>query len=354
MKTNNTKNLNTLGIDLAKNIFQLHGANEQGKTILQKRLTRKKLMEFMVQLPKCLIGMEACGGAHYWARKFRELGHEVKLMPPQHVKPYVKSNKNDKADAEAICEAVQRPNMRFVAIKEIPSQDLQSLHRIRSRLVKQRTALSNEMRGLLSEYGIVLGKSINKLKQELPLILENADNELSMGMRYCFQDLLEELKGLEKKISHYENCLKQVHINDERCQRIEKIPGVGIITATAMIPAIGNGKAFKNGRHFSAHLGLVPRQHSSGGKETLLGISKRGDSYLRTLLIHGARSVIRHVGEKQDKQSEWIRKKVEKRGFNRACVALANKNARVIWKLLSTGQEYDPKHISKPNRKKAA
>jgi transposase len=334
------KRISIMGIDLAKAVFQLHGTDAQGKMVFQKKLRRSELKEFIVKLSPCLIGMEACGGSHYWAREFEKMGHTVRLISPQFVKPYVKSNKNDAADAEAIAEALSRPSMRFVPIKPIANQDIQCLHRIRARLVRNRTALSNEIRGFLCEYGIVLPKSVRQLRMQVPLILEDATNELSSMARDLFAGLLEELKNVEDQITKYDRKIGEIYKKHEVCQRIGKIEGVGPITATAILAAVSDAQVFKNGRQFSAWLGLVPKQHSSGGKTTLLGISKRGDRYLRSLLIHGARTVVTYAKRKKDDRSRWITEKEKTRGFNKACVAVANKNARIIWALIAHGTEY--------------
>lgn len=334
------KELSMLGIDLAKNVFQLHGTDKKGHEVLKKKLNRSKLAEFVANLPCCMIGMEACGGAHHWARKFTGFGQEVRLISPQFVKPYVKSNKNDQTDAEAIVEAMSRPNMRFVPIKGVWHQDVQGLHRVRERLMKNRTALSNEIRGLLQEYGIVVVQGIGRLKKELAWIIEDRTNELSPMGRELFEKLVEELKEVEKRIAYYDQKIEEIYRSNEVCQRISKIEGVGPITATAMVAAISDAKAFKNGRQVSAWLGLVPRQNSSGGKTVLLGISKRGDRYLRSLLVHGARAVLKTVSNKKDRRSRWLIEKKKTRGYNRACVALANKNARIIWALMSSGEQY--------------
>ena len=334
------KKATTMGIDLAKNVFQIHGINKKGETVLRKRLTRGKVKEVMVNLPTCLIGMEACGGAHYWARVCKKYGHEVKLMSPQYVKPYVKTNKNDTADAEAIAEAVGRANMRFVPVKEIWQEDIQAIHRIRERLIHNRTALTNQIRGLLQEYGIVIAEGISKLKRELPIILEDGENELTHRSRRVFRELWEELKVLEQEIKKYKEEIEDIYRASEVCQRIGKVEGVGPITATALVAAVGDARVFKNGRQMSAWLGLVPKQNSSGGKERLLGISKRGNRYIRTLLIHGARSVVATARHKKDARSHWIAEKEKSRGFNKACVALANKNARILWALMAHQAEY--------------
>lgn len=334
------RRISTVGIDLAKSVFQLHGTDVQGKAVMQKKIRRAELKPVIANLSPCLIGMEACGGSHYWAREFERMGHTVRLISPQFVKPYVKSNKNDAADAEAIAEAVTRPNMRFVPIKQTGHQDIQCLHRVRQRLIHNRTALSNEIRGLLNEYGIVIPKSLRRLKERLPLILEDASNELSPMARDLFAGLQEELRNIEKQTEKYEAKIRKIFEESEVCQRIKEIEGVGPITSTAIIASVSNPQVFRNGRQFSAWLGLVPRQNSSGGKTTLLGISKRGDGYLRSLLIHGARSVVTNAKKKKDRRSLWIAGKETSRGFNKACVAVANKNARIIWALMAHGTEY--------------
>lgn len=332
--------LTVVGIDLAKEIFQIHGANKEGRQVLSERLRRNNVTNYIAKLPKCLVAMEACGGAHYWARTFQKLGHEVKIISPQFVKPYVKSNKNDYVDAEAIAEAATRPSMRFVPIKQVWHQDIQMLHRIRERLIKERTALTNEIRGFLAEYGMVVPKGVHHIKNQLPLILEDGDNELSEMGRELFARLLEELRRLEKEVKIYEEKIGYYYQNLESCQRLGEIDGVGPITATAMLYALSDPHLFKNGREFSAWLGLVPKQRSTGGKELLLGISKRGDKYLRKLLIHGARAVVNRGGNNRDKRGRWIMEKKASRGYNRASVALANKNARIIWALLAHGERY--------------
>jgi len=333
-------NISVLGIDLAKNIFHVHGVDRAGKTVMRKKLMRAQLPAFIAQLRPCLIGMEACGSAHYWARQFQAFGHTVKLMSPQFVKPYVKSNKNDTQDAEAICEAVTRPSMRFVAIKTVEQQDIQSLHRIRSGFVQRRTALANQLRGLLNEYGIIIPQGITQLPKYLPLLLENTENRLTAMSCTFFAELYAQFITLDKQIKQYTRQLEQLAKNLDVCQRLMNVPGVGALTATALIAAVNQGKEFKKGREMAAWLGLVPRQHSTGGKSKLLGISKRGDTYLRTLLIHGARSVIRHQEKQTTFKGSWVCGVIERRGKNKACVALANKNARILWALLSKDVEY--------------
>jgi len=297
-----------LGIDIAKNVFQLHGVDELGKVSLKKRLQRKNLLTFLSNMPCCLIGMEACSSSNYWAREILKLGHEVKLISPQYVKPYVKTNKNDYNDAEAICEAVDRPNMRFVSVKSIDQQDVQSLHRLRSRLVDQRTALVNTVRGILTEYGVIFPQGITHIRQNLRATLEDIDNPLTPMIREIMHDLMNEFIALDQKIDKFDHRIQILSKNNEICQKLLTIPGIGPMAATALVAAIGDISVFKSGRHLSAWLGLVPRQSSSGNKTVLLGISKRGDKYLRKLLVHGARAVIFRF----KKRTKWITDLVER------------------------------------------
>ncbi len=334
-------NITRIGIDLAKNVFQLHGVDKYEKVVIRKQLKRAQMLEFFANNSPMLVGIEACGGAHYWARELTRLGHIVKLMAPQHVKPYVKSQKNDKNDAEAICEAVSRPTMRFVSTKSVEQQDMQAIHRVRERLIKARTALTNEVRGLLAEYGIVIAKlGIPATRNGLMLALEDAENGLSDKLRELLHDMQEELIAREERIKHYAIKIQQ-HVNtDERVKRLLEIEGVGPISASAIVTAVGNAKQFRSGREFAAWLGLVPSQRSSGGKECLGGISKRGDKRLRTLVIHGARAVIKSSEKKTDKRSLWVNALVARRNKNIATVGLANKNARIMWAMLSKEKEY--------------
>lgn len=334
--------LSVVGIDIAKRVFHLVGMDVTGNIMFRKRLSRKALMPFIMQLPAVTIGMEACGGAHYWARRFRDQGHEVKLIAPQFVKPYIKSNKNDTRDAEAIGEAMTRPTMRFVSIKEVAQQDVQALHRVRERLMKARTALVNEIRGLLHEYGIVLPQGVSKFRKSFIHQLEAEQAKLTPLSQALFHKLFDEFVTLEEQVSYYEEKLEAMAHQHPECQRLLTIPGIGVLTATALIAAVSDTSMFTNGRQFAAWLGLVPRQHTTGGKDRLLGISKRGDGYLRKLLIHGARSTVRWLGDKTDRRSQWIRELVTRRGKNRAAVAVANKNARIVWVLLSRSEVYRP------------
>jgi transposase len=329
-----------LGIDLAKQSFQLHGVDEAGQIALRKKLNRLQVAAFVARMEPCLIGLEACGGAHHWVSVFKSFGHTVRMIAPQFVKPSVKSNKNDAVDAEAICEAVQRPNMRFVPEKSIEQQDLQSLHRIRSQIVARRTAQANQVRGLLLEYGIIIPKGISYIRRQIPLILEDADNGLSNLFRQLLNDLYLEFVHLDERVDALEETLKALCAQSEDCQRLLTIPGVGLLSATALVAAIGDIRVFKNGRELAAWLGLVPRQHSTGGKATLMGISKRGDTYLRTLLIHGGRTVVRVADKHQDRKNQWVCEVEQRRGKNIAAVAVANKNARIAWALLSKQTTY--------------
>ena len=332
--------ITTVGIDLAKNVFQIHAVNEHGKTVLKKQLKRDQVAEFFVNLPPCLIGMEACGSAHYWARKLVSLGHTVKLMAPQFVKPYVKTNKNDAADAEAICEAVARPNMRFVPIKNIEQQSVLALHRVRQGFVKARTAQANQIRGLLGEFGLIIPQGIANIAKRVPELIEDASNELSGSLRLLIDGLMAHLKELDRQVDELDAKIKEWHRASDASRKLAMIPGIGPVTASALIATIGDAKNFDNGRQMAAWLGLVPKQNSSGGKNVLLGISKRGDTYLRTLLIHGARAVIYAAQQKKDKVESWLSRLLERRNMNVAAVALANKNARIVWALLARDREF--------------
>jgi transposase len=335
------KDIKVLGIDLAKDVFQLHGVNALGKQVLKKRIERDKLAEYIANIPQCTIAMEACGGSNYWARVFQRQGHHVKLISPQFVKPFVKTNKNDANDAEAIVEAASRPSMHFVPIKQVEQQDIQSIHRVRSRVIKNRTALINEIRGLNLEYGIAIPLGALKVKSHLRLIIDDQNNELTISSRELMQELYDELVDMEARLKKLEKKIKLICKENDQCRRILNIPGVGELTATAIIAAVPNANEFKNGRHMSAWLGLIPRQSSSGNKQVLLGISKRGDRYLRTLLIHGARSALCRCKNTESKYGEWLTGKKASLSLNKAAVALANKNARIIWALLKTGKEFD-------------
>jgi transposase len=322
--------ITTVRIDLAKNVFQVHGIDERGKAVLGKQLRRAQVAVFFANLPPCVIGMEACASAHHWARTLQGFGHTVRLMAPQFVKPYVKTNKNDVADAEAICEAVGRPNMRFVPVKSIEQQAILSVHRVRQGFVKARTAQANQIRGLLGEFGLVIPQGIINVAKRVPEILEDASNELPVPFRHLIDRLTTHLKELDRQVKEFEGEIIAWHRSSELSRKLEKIPGIGPLD---------------NGRQVSAWLGLVPRQSSSGGKPTLLGMSKRGDAYLRTLLIHGARSAILAAKNKVDNTNGWLTNLLKRRHPNIAAVALANKNVRTAWAMLAHGREFKADYV---------
>ena len=334
-------NITTVGLDLAKSVFQVHGVDLHGKPAIKKQLRRDQVAPYFANLPPCLVGMEACGSAHHWARKLQSLGHTVRLMAPQFVKPYVKTNKNDAADAEAICEAVARPNMRFVPVKNVEQQAVLALHRVRQGFVKARTAQANQIRGLLAEFGLIIPKGIAHIARRVPELLEDGANELPGSFRLLMQRLMDHLKELDRQVDELEAQISAWHRSSELSCKLEKIPGIGPITASALVATVGDAKSFQNARQMSAWMGLVPRQSSSGGKTTLLGISKRGDTYLRTLLIHGARSVVR-TAERRRSPDDWLIRLQQRRSHNVCAVALANKNARMAWALLARDREFEP------------
>lgn len=338
--------ITTVGIDLAKNVFQVHAVDERGRVVLRKQLRRDQMTSFFANLPPCVIGMEACGSAHHWARTLKSLGHDARLMSPQFVKPYVKSNKNDVADAEAICEAVARPNMRFVPVKSIEQQAVLSLHRVRQGFVKARTAQANQIRSLLGEFGLIMPAGISHVAKRVPRLLEDASNPLPGSFRQLITRLTEHLKDLDTLVGEFEAQIKAWHRSSELSMKLEKIPGIGPLSASALVASIADANSFANGRQLSAWLGLVPRQHSSGGKPALLGISKRGDVYLRTLLIHGARSAIVAAQRKAVNTNVWLAGLLGRRHPNVAAVALANKNVRTVWALLAHGREFRPNYAA--------
>lgn len=334
-----------IGLDLAKQVFQIHGVDRKESVICRRQLRRSQMEAFFRKLEPCLIGMEACASSHHWARLLQSMGHEVRLIAPQFVKPYVKGNKNDANDAEAICEAVSRPGMRFVPVKSIAQQDLQALHRIRTELIHQRTAKVNQTRGLLGEYGIVLAPRVTQLRRALPILIEDADNGLSPRFRHLLEGLRADLVYLDEQIAILDQDMQKQANADETARRLQQLRGIGPITATALVAALGDGSMFRRGRDAAAWVGLVPGQHSSGGKDKLLGISKRGDAYLRTLLIHGARAVVKMAKDKTDPLSQWIQALCTRRNKNVATVALANKTMRLAWALIRSGTDYDPDYI---------
>ncbi|WP_114196220.1 IS110 family transposase [Edaphovirga cremea] len=330
----------TVGIDLAKNVFAVHGVNKNGKSVLVKpKVVRSALPDLIANLPPCLIGMEACSGAHYWARLFRQFGHDVRLMAPKFVSPYRmagKTGKNDAADAIAICEAVQRPNMRFVPIKDESQQAMQCLHRTRQGFIEEKTATYNRLRGLISEFGIIAPQSPDALRH----IVSDQKEELPAQVRQCVEDLLEHVTSIEDKIAVYDRILSRVAKTDLRSQRLMELKGIGPTTACALVASIGNAHDFKNGRQLAAWLGLTPSQYSSGGKSKLGRITKAGDSYLRTLLVQGARSVMIGAEKRMDSFSRWVCSLIERRGYWRAVVAIAAKNARLCWASLYYGDDF--------------
>jgi transposase len=334
--------LHTIGIDLGKTVFHLVGLNLRGEVVVRKKCSRKQLLHFTANLKVRLIGMEACGGSHFLGRALREQGHEVRLIPAQYVKPYVKTNKSDYIDAEAIAEAVGRPRMRFVAIKTDDQLDLQSLHRVRERWVMRRTAVINQVRGLLLERGITVRKGRCHVEAALPGILEDADAKLSGALRVLLAQLKLELDHLEMRIDQADAVIKKTAGENEACRRLVTIPGIGPVTATAVIAAIGNGAAFRKGREFAAWLGVVPGEHTTGGKQKLLGISKRGNSYLRRLFVHGARAVLQQSAKQSSGLSAWLAQLTARTHRNVAAVALANKLARFAWAVLARNEVYRP------------
>lgn len=336
-----------LGVDLAKRVVQLHGVNLQDRTVLRRSVSVSRFAEFMVHMPPCVVAMEACSTAHYWARKLTSMGHTVKLIAPHFVAPYRKggvSGKNDAADAEAICEAVGRPSMRFVPIKTVEQQGIATLHRMRQGWIEERTALINRLRGLLAEFGLSLPQRVEALN-EIPQLLEDASNELPGAARRVLSAGWEHLQLLNHRVNDVERQVEQHAKHDERAARIMALPGVGPITASALIAAIGDAHEFKNARQFAAWLGLTPRQNSSGGKTQLGSITKRGDAYVRMLLILGARSALMTATRRTDRVSRWLLDLQARLGWRKALVALANKHARIIWALLRRNEPFDLNHV---------
>ena len=332
--------LTTIGIDLAKSVFQLHGVDAHGEVLFRKKLRRGAVLDFLGDLPPCLVGLEACATAHFWAREIGALGHEVRMIPPAYVKPYVKRQKNDAADAEAICEAVTRPTMRFVPVKSAQRQGVMMLHRTRDLLMRQRTMMLNAIRAHLAEFGIITAQGPQKLAALLEAMRGNDMPGLPDIARSALISLMAQLDSLAAEIRTLERRLMVWHREDETSQRLETIPGVGLITATALSASIPDPSVFKSGRQFAAFLGLVPRQNSSGGKERLGRISKMGDGYLRRLLVVGATSVIRRVGTNTSATGNWVRRLLERKPARVATVAMANKTARIAWAVLARGETY--------------
>jgi len=333
----------TIGLDLAKNVFQVHGADEQGKRVYTKRLKRGQVLEFFAQHPIARVGMEACGGAYDWARRIEALGHEVKLMAPQHVKPYVIGNKTDARDARGIAEAAARASVPALALRSEESQQCTVLHTVRSQWMKQRIACANEMRGLLAEFGEIVPKGMKQFRAHVNAALERLRPRLPL-FAGVLDDMLEQLRKFEENIAKLEGQIKQLHVNSPASRLIEGICGVGVLSATAVVARYGGCENFDSSRKFASAIGLTPKEHSSGDKQMRLGISKRGDPYVRYLLIHGARSVLKVRMNNPAYQDDWVVRVARRRGVNIAVVALAAKNARRIWAMLRTGELFDPNH----------
>ncbi len=327
-------NVTTVGIDLAKNLFSVHGVDAGGAVRVRRTVSRSRLLELVAQLPPCEIGLEACSGAHEWARRFSGFGHTVKLMAARFVAPYRRGGKNDGNDAEAICEAVSRPNMRFVAVKSLSQQAVLTLHRVRQGFVQERTATINRVRGLLAEFGVVLPQAAAQVQRMAPARLE----QLPVLAAGALRDLLDHIRSLDERIVQYERQLEQHARSDERAKRIQQLSGVGPLSASAIVASVAEAGEFSNGRQFAAWLGLVPRQYSTGGKSRLGRITAKGDPYLRTLLVMGARSVLQTASRRSDHLAKWALALKQRRGYHRACVAVAAKHARIIWALLAKQQ----------------
>ena len=332
--------LKAIGFDLAKALFQLHGVDQEERPVLRRQLRRSQVLEFFARLEPCLVGMEACASAHYWGRKLAALGHRVRLIAPKYVKAYVKTNKNDARDAEAICEALLRPSMRFVALKSAEQQALLALHRMRQGLVDSRTALVNQLRGLLGEFGVVVSAGRRRFEQALPRLIAEDSAEVPALLRETLEPMRLQLLGLNEQIARLEARVAAWHRENEASRRAAEVPGVGVLTASAAVATIGDPHVFDSGRGFAAWLGITPGQHSTGGKQRLLGITKRGDSYLRKLFIHGARAC---VGAHRQGSDPWLDGLLARRPKNVAVVALAHRNARIVWALLASGARYAPR-----------
>ena len=333
--------ITTVGVDLAKQVFAVHGVDEHGKVMIKKTLRREQMVGFFTVLKPCVVAMEACGSSHYWARRLAQMGHTTKLIAPQFVKPYVKGNKHDAADAAAICEAASRPSMRFVSVKSPESQAVLALHRVREGFIKARTAHANQLRGLLAEFGLVVPLGMVRLFKDVKHMIADEGNDLPLLMRDLAQRLLSHLLELDRQVQEIDNQVRTLSRQSSLCQRLEQVPGIGPITATALVATVGEQiREFKNGRQLAAFLGLVPKQHSSGGKERLQGISKRGDGYLRRLLVHGARAVLHHTMSKVERAGSWLAQLAARRNHNIACVAQANKTARIVWAMMFHEREF--------------
>jgi transposase len=345
MQGTTMKHATVIGIDLAKIVFHLQGDDATGKRLFRKKLKATQVLAFLATHPPCLVAMEACASAHYWAREIKALGHDVRLIAPQHVKPYVKGNKNDWADAEAIAEAASRPKTRFVAVKSQEHLDVQHLHRVRERLVHNRTQLANQMRGFLLESGIAIAKTPRALKAFVDgLLAGEGAAGVSERLKETVAALRTELTELDAKVKAIDERIERFARGNDECRRLRTIPGLGPISATALWAATPDPRAFKNGRQHAAVLGLTPKHRGTGGENTILGISKRGDRYVRSLLVHGARAALVTADKRSDRVSAWAGRLKEKKGWNKAAVALANKNARIAWSILRWGTSFEPHH----------
>ena len=335
-------NVTLIGIDLAKSVFQICAVNQNGKVVFNRQVRRNHLMALIINHPDAIIAMEACSGSNFWGRELLQRGFEVRLIPPQHVKPFVKGNKNDRNDAFAITEAARRPHLRFVQPRTLAQIDLIQVHRVLDRKVRQRTALVNQIRGFMVEYGIIVSRGKDRLLQALPDLLEDATNGLTDSARSLLASLQLEWAELDRAIGELKRHIRTHSRSDEAAQRLMGIKGVGERIATAAVAFTGNGQSYRNGRHFAANLGLVPKEFSSGGKQTYGGMTKRGNRYLRRLLIQGAWSVVRYAERSQDRLSRWARQLIARRGKHKAAVAVANKLARIIWSMLYHRTQYNP------------
>jgi transposase len=343
--------ITVVGLDLAKQIIQVHAIDAQGRVVLRKAVRRERLLALLAQFPRCVVGMEACSGAHHWARELARLGHEPRIMAAEFVRPFRKSlaAKNDANDAEAVCTAVRQPNMRFVSIKSVEQQALLSLHRVRQGLIEERTATINRLRGLLAEFGVVIGQSPRAIERALPALLTDTERLPPLAQR-CSRALQEQVRALEARISDFDRDINQHAKASESAQRLMALIGVGAITASAVVATAGNARDYRNGRQFAAWLGVVPRQCSSGGKVRLGGITRRGDAYLRTLFIQGARSTLqsalRRTPQRRDRLSAWIVRLLQRVGYHKTLVAIANKHARISWVLLARGERFDSARLT--------
>jgi len=330
----------TIGLDIAKSIFQVHGVDAHGKPVLQRKLRRGEVLRLFANIEPCLVGIEACHSSHYWGRELSKLGHQVRLMPTQYVKPFVLGGKNDANDAAAICAAVRRPDMRWVAIKSAEQQSVQSLHRMRARLIQERTAKSNQIRSMFSEEGFVFARSIAQLRRSVVQLISQENTRLTPILRRLAAMYLEQLDALDRWLAELQAQLHELFVQREDCRLLASVPGIGPVVATALVGTVGDPRQFKNGRQFAAWVGLTPKQRSSGGKTMLGGITKHGDTYLRMMFVQGAQAVLRFVDRRSDRQSLWLKQLLTRRHKNVVVVALANKLARVAWAVLAQRQAY--------------